>query len=211
MFRRLFEPDSDLMILMSWITDIIFLSLFWIAGSVLVLTAGASAAALYDAVFYGFRKRSKHSWGRFWRTWLKSLKASLVPTVLCVPLGIGIGWAGIQLWNGAVTEGNWMLLAVGAVIGVVLLGMMSILFPMLSRFENSLGQLLGNTVRLSLAHLPRTVAVGLIQSVTVFACVRLVIPVFLLPALSSLLTTLFIEPMFKPYLPEDFYEILSEN
>jgi len=47
--------------------------------------------------------------------------------------------------------------------------------------------------------------------VTVFACVRLVIPVFLLPALSSLLTTLFIEPMFKPYLPEDFYEILSEN
>lgn len=211
MFRRMFGPDSDLMIVMTWITDTIFLSLFWMLGCALGITAGASAAALYDAVFYAFRKHSRHSWGRFWHTFVKSLKASLLPTVVCLLVGVGVGWMGIQLWNSAVTEGKWLLFAVGAVIGVVILGMMSVLFPMLSRFENSLGQLLGNTVRIALANLPRTAALGVIYGVTIFFCIRLIIPIFILPALASLLSTLFIEPMFKPYLPEDFYEVLSET
>lgn len=211
MFRKIFGPDSDLMIVMTWITDVIFLSFFWLLGSALVITAGASAAALYDSVFYGFRKRSKHSWGRFLKTYIKNLKASLLPTLVCGLVAVGIGWAGIQLWNGAVAEGNWLLLAVGAVIGVVILGMMSVLFPMLSRFENGLGQLLGNTVRIALANLPRTVALGLIYGATVIFCIRLIIPIFILPALVTLLSTLFIEPMFKPYLPENFYEVISET
>lgn len=211
MFRRLFGPDSDLMIVMSWITDVIFLSLFWLLGCMLIITAGASAAALYDAVFYAFRKRSKHSWGRFWKSYWKNLKASLVPTVVAMLLGGVTGWVLIQLWNNAVNNGSWLIFAVGAVIGVVVLGMLSLLFPMLSRFENSFDQLIGNTVRLAMAHLPRTAALGLIYGATILLCAGLIIPIFLIPALAALLSTLFVEPIFKPYLPADFYEILSES
>ena len=50
MFRSLFRPDSPLMITVNQITDCIFLSLFWILGCFPVVTAGASFAALYDAV-----------------------------------------------------------------------------------------------------------------------------------------------------------------
>ena len=82
---------------------------------------------------------------------------------------------------------------------------------MLSRFENGFGQLLGNTVRLALANLPRTVALALVNGLTIFACVRLVLPIFFLPAVAALVSTLFIEPMFRPYLSEEFYEILSED
>ena len=61
MFRRLFSPDSDLMIVMTWITDCIFLSLFWIIGCVPMVTMGAATAALYDAAYRGFRRKNKHS------------------------------------------------------------------------------------------------------------------------------------------------------
>ena len=211
MFRRLFSPDSDLMIVMTWITDCIFLSLFWVIGCVPVVTIGASTAALYDAVFHAFRKRSKHSWGRFWRSYLKNLKASLMPTVVFLALWIGGGSLLIHLWNGAVKEGNWTAFAVGAVMGGLLLGILSVLFPMLSRFENSFGQLMGNTVRLALAHLPRTVVLAVVNGLSIYACVRVLVPLFILPALTALVSTLFLEPMFRPYLPEDFYEVLSED
>jgi hypothetical protein len=38
---------------------------------------------------------------------------------------------------------------------------------------------------------------------TVFLCVRYVLPLFFLPGLTALLSTLFIEPMFKPFMPEE--------
>ena len=68
MFRNLFNPDSHLMVTMTQITDCIFLSLFWLLCSMPVVTLGASTAALYDAVYHGYRKGDKHPWTRFFRT-----------------------------------------------------------------------------------------------------------------------------------------------
>lgn len=211
MFRNLFGPDSDLMIFMGWVTDIIFLSVFWFMGCLPIVTIGTSTAALYDAVFYGFRKRSKHSWGRFWRAYIKNFKASLVPTLVFLILCLVAGVVLITLWNGAVANGTWIVFAVAAVICGFLLGIFSLLFPMLSRFENTLGQLMGNAMRLAIAHLPRTVALAIISVLAMFGCYRLVLPVLFLPALAALLSSLFVEPILRPYLPENFYEILSED
>ena len=211
MFRRLFSPDSDLMIVMSWITDCIFLSLFWIIGCVPVVTVGASTAALYEASFYAFRRRSKHSWGKFWKSYIKNIKSGILPTILLGLLVFFGGKAMIQLWNDAVASGSWTAFAASATVGALVLGILGVMFPMLSRFENSFLQLLGNTVRLALAHLPRTVALAVINGLVCFVCWRLVIPVLILPALGAFFCSWFVEPMFKPFLPEDFYEIISEE
>ena len=110
----------------------------------------------------------------------------------------------IALWNLAVAGTlSWTLFAAGAFVAVVLLGILSVLFPVLSRFENSLGGLLKNTLLLSLANLPRTVALGILNAVVVMLCVKLVIPLFFLPSLAALLGSRLLEPMFKPYMPED--------
>ena len=204
MFRNLFSPDSALMITMTQITDCIFLSLFWLLGCFPVVTAGASTAALYDAVWRGFRKGDKHSWQRFLQSFRGNLKAGLLPTVIFLVIAAIVVWGGIQLWNNAV-YGNisWALFAGAAFLIVVLAGIGSILFPMLSRFENPTAVLLANTVRLGMARLPLTVCLGLLNVVTAFLCVRYVFPLFFLPALSALISTLFIEPMFKPYMPEE--------
>lgn len=211
MFRRMFAPDSDLMIVMSWITDCIFLSFFWIVGCIPVVTIGASTAALYDAVFYAYRRKSKHSWGRFWHTYLKNLKSSLLPNILFMAFFLAGGSVVIKLWNSAVATGSWAGFAAGTTVAGLALGIFSVMFPMLSRFENGFGQLVGNTVRLALANLPRTIMLAIINGLTLIVCLRFVLPVMILPALSAFFGTWFIEPMFKPYLPADFYETLSED
>ena len=67
-------------------------------------------------------------------------------------------------------------------------------------------RVLKNTVLLGLANLPRTLALGFLNAAAVILCVRYVIPLFILPALAALISTLFLEPMFRPYMPEETAE-----
>ena len=207
MFRNLLRPDSPLMITMNQLTDCIFLSLFWLLGCVPVVTAGASAAAMYDAVYHGFRRGEKNSWQRFGHSFRQNWKTGIVPTVLVLAGAAGVLRVGILVWNQAV-YGNisWGVFAFVGFLLLVVLGIGSIVFPMLSRFENTTAALISNTVRLGLAHLPRTLALGLLNGAAIFLCVRYVVPLFFLPALTSLISTLFLEPMFKPYMPSETEE-----
>ena len=201
MARGIFHPDSALMITMTQITDCIFLSLFWLLGCIPVITIGASFAALYDSVYYGFRKGDKHCWQRFLHTYRGSWKAGIIPTAVFLAAGSLLGNTLIALWNSAVAGTlSWMVFSGAAFAGVLVLGILSLMFPVLSRFENSVAALLKNTVFLAMANLPRTLALGLLNAVTVLLCVTYVVPLFFLPALSALIGTLFIEPMFRPYM-----------
>ena len=204
MFRNLFRPDSPLMITMNQITDCIFLSCFWLLGCIPVVTAGASFAALYDAVWQGYRRGNKHPWHRFLHTFRGTWKTGILPTAVVLGAFAALVKGLIALWNAAV-YGNisWMLFSAGAFAGVLVLGTLSVLFPMLSRFENSLGALLKNTVLLAMANLPRTLVLGILNAGAVLLCAKLVFPLFFLPALAALMGTVLIEPMFKPYMPSE--------
>ena len=201
MFRNLINPDNGLMITMNQITDCIFLSLFWFLGCVPVFTAGASCAALYDSVYRRFRLGEQRSWSRFFSSFTRDLKSSILPNVLFVAaLWFGIKGL-ISLWNAAAAGTlSWVLFSALAFLAVTALGVLSVLFPLLSRFDNPLPLLLKNTVLLSLGNLPRTIALGLLNAVSAWLCLRWIFPLFFLPALASLLSTFLLEPMFKPYM-----------
>ena len=204
MFKNLLNPNNSLMITMSWIADCIFLSLFWLLGCIPVVTAGASFAALYDAVCRGIRRGEKNSWQRFVHTYRTNWKAGIGPTAVLAAVSFGLCKTLIGLWNGAVAGSmSWAVFSGGAFLGVLVLGILSILFPMLSRFDNGFAALLKNTVLLGFANLPRIAALGIVNAFAVFLCIRYVFPVFFLPALAALIGTLFIEPMFKPYMPKE--------
>ena len=204
MFRNLFKPDSALLVTMSRITDCIFLSLFWMLCCIPVVTVGASFAALYDASYRAFRKNERNAWQRFFAVFRDNWKAGILPTVVFLAAGWGLLKGVITLWNLAVAGTlSWMLFAALAFVAVVLLGMISILFPMLSRFENSFGALLKNTVFLAMANLPRTAILGVINAAALFLCARLVAPLFILPSLAALFGSYAIEPMFAPYMNDE--------
>ena len=204
MFRNILRPDSPLMITMNQITDCIFLSLFWLVGCFPVITAGVSTAAMYDAVYHTFRKGEKHSWQRFAHAFRQNLKSGILPGILFLAATVLLVRLGIFAWNQAV-YGNvsWGVFAAAAFLLLVLLGIGSIVFPLLSRFETGTVQLFSNAVRLGLANLPLTMGLAMVNAVVIFFCVRYVVPLCFLPALGALLSTLFIEPMLRPYMPAE--------
>ena len=204
MFRNLFNPENNLMITMTWITDCIFLSLFWVLGCFPIVTAGASSAALYDAVYRGFRRGDKHPWGRFFSSFRSNLKSSILPGIVYLAVFCGGAWGLIQVWNAAVWgQVSFAVFSAAAFAGMLVLGILSVMFPMLSRFRNSFGGLLKNTVLLALVNLPRTLVLGLVNAAAIVLCVNYVFPLFFLPALVSLISTWLLEPMFRPYMPEE--------
>lgn len=205
MFRNLLRPDSPLMITMNNITDCIFLSLFWILGCFPVVTLGASFAALYDASYRGMRKGEKHSWQRFFHVFRTNWKAGILPTVAVLAVFSGAVFLLIKIWNAAVAQQiSFMLFAAGAFLSMLILGTVSLAFPILSRFENSFLSLMKNTILLGFVNLPRTLLLGILNAAAIFLCARYVFPLFFLPSLAALIGSLLIEPMFKPFMnPEE--------
>ena len=207
MFQKLFDPDNGLMITMAQITDCIFLSMFWVLCSLPVLTVGAATAALYAATVHAYRKKDKHSWSTFFRVFREHLKPALCPTVVFLGAFSALAWGVIRIWNLAVWgEISWAVFCGGALLGAAALGVLSVMFPLLSRFETNFGTLMKNTVLLALANMPRTLALGMVNAIALFLCARFLVPLFLLPALAALIGTLFLEPMFRPYMPEEEIE-----
>lgn len=201
MFRNLLNPENALMTTMTHITDCIFLSLFWIAGCFPLVTVGASSAALYDASFRLWRKREEHPWQRFFRVFRNNWRAGILPSAVYLAAVYALARGMINLWNSAVYgQISWALFSGGAFAGILALGVLSVMFPMLSRFDNSFGALMKNTVLLAMANLPRTIALGMVNAAAALICVRFVIPLLFLPALSALVSSFFLEPMFKPYM-----------
>lgn len=201
MFQKLFNPDHPLMITLSQIGDCVFLSMFWLLGSIPLVTVGAASAALYDAGFRAFRQGEKQSWQRFFQVYRRELKGGILPSLVFWAVLYLAGRGLIALWNGAVGgTAPWMAFSAGALAAVLVLGILSVLFPMLSRFENSFPDLLKNTMLLSLAKLPRTLALGMLNAGCGYVCIRFVFPLFFVPALSALIGSFLIEPMFRPYM-----------
>ena len=202
MFRNLLKPDSGLMITMNWITDCIFLSLFWILGCIPVVTVATSFAALYDSAFKTYRAGVKHGWQRFWRVYRDNWKAGILPSVAVLVVFGVVLFGEIAFWNRAVAgEISFMLFAASAFLAVLVLGILSLVCPILSRFENGFLGILRNSFLLGLANLPRTLLLGMLNALTVILCAKYVFPLFFLPALSALIGSIFIEKMFKPFMP----------
>lgn len=204
MFRNLLNPDNGLMITLSQIADCIFLSLLWVLGCFFVVTAGASCSALYDAAYHCFRRGDSNSVKRFLATFRRDFKASLIPNVLFLA-ALWFGGKGmIAVWNAAVYgQISWAVFAAAAIVGVAAVGILGVMFPMLSRFDNPLGALLKNTLVLSVANMPRTMALGVLNVLSAWLCLQFIFPLFFLPALTTLVSTLLLEPMFKPYMTEN--------
>jgi len=180
--------------------DLLILSLLWLVCSFPILTLGASTAALYDAAARGIREKATLPYVRFFKT-LKAELLRSIPSTLLWLLVLALGLLGIRGYALSVSPG-----AVSYVTGIAALVLMLLplgaacwAFPLLSRFTFNFVGLNVTAIKLAVAQLPRTIVLALSAYAFVWLCLRLVLPVFFLPALLALGWSYIIEPVFKKY------------
>ena len=200
---NLFNPDAFLWRWCSRILDMMVLSVFWFFCSIPVVTIGAASTALYDAAVHGIRRDEAGAYVRFFRTFRRELKTAVPAAIVWgVPLA-ALVWGGQYI--GTAVQDPAPVLAATAVFVLLLvfiLGTVSWLFPLLSRFEFSFRDLNRTARQFFIVHLPSSVLLAVLLAVSAWACFRFMFPVCFLPCVEALLASLLVERAFEKHMPD---------
>ena len=196
----IFDPDNWFYRSTEKLVDLVFLSVFWLACCLPVVTIGPATAALYNAAVRCIRGDERNSWGVFLRTLRSELKVGVLATLAVLPAAVLLAFLQGLLYQTVSTAQGALLYMAYQVFLLLPLGMVSYLFPVLSRFTFRTGGLLLNSAKLAVAHLPSTAAMGLLLALAIWVCSFLPLLAVVLPAVLALVQSLFLERIFRPYI-----------
>lgn len=200
MKNSLFNSENWLWQPFSAVADVLILSCLWLVCSIPILTAGAATTALYDCCARCVRGGEREMFSRFFRTFRRELGQGSVSFLLWAVVLSG-GWNLVRGFtaNAQGTDVNVALAYAMAALLALLLGICAWVFPLLSRFTFSFSGLQITALKLAFAHLPRTVALMAVMLGAGWLCLRLLLPVMVVPAIAGILATFILEPVFQSY------------
>lgn len=202
MFQRIFNPDNLFFRSCGKVFDLVVLSALWLFLCLPVVTIGPATAALYYSVVKCIRRGERDPYKNFFRSFRENFKVGAVSGVITV-VAIAFLWVGwlILTVSGPGGDVGGFLRTAYTVALVIPLGVAVYLFPLLSRFTFGVGGLFLNALKLAVRHLPSTAVVVLLNVEMVSLSLKYLVPLFVSPALTALVASLFFERIFKKITP----------
>lgn len=147
---RLFSYDAPLSRFLNLLGDLIVLNILWLLFSLPVVTAGAAATALYQALEQR-RTGGVHPAAAFYAAFRAQLKRA---TLLWLPM---LAWGGVLAVNfllipGLAEPAKGAFLGLTLVITLLYLALLSYLFPLLALLPTDCGMVLKNALLLCMGH-----------------------------------------------------------
>lgn len=182
------------------IADFLILSCMWLLCCIPVVTAGAACTALYDCTAHCVIGGETAMFSRFFRTFRRELMLGGLSFALWAAI-LGGAVVLVRLFTGSAagTDINLVIAYACVVLLCMLTGVAAWVFPLLSRFTFSFGGLQTTAVKMAIAYLPRTAVLALVNLAAGWLCLRLLMPVMILPGLAAYLSALIMEPVFEKY------------
>lgn len=152
------HPDSWLIRFLTRVCDLLFLNILLLLSCVTVVFSGAAIVSLYAVTLKLIRKEDCAPVKSFVRGLRENFLSSLWVTILLLVdiTSIAILITILYAQTLVISPPLFVLLAIAVIL---LTALLSYLFPLSARFENSFSKHLGNAVRLAPANLPVTVLI----------------------------------------------------
>ena len=160
--NRFFDPDSWIMQLISRFSSLAVLNLIFLCTCIPVFTIGASFTALYDVVFRMDTDREKRLVFAYFHAFKANFRQS-APMGLLFLLIISASCANAMIFSNWGTTMGTVLSVICMVILVNVILVHGYVFPLLSQFDNTGANTLKNALLLSIANLPRTLVIAVIN------------------------------------------------
>lgn len=200
--KGVFETGTGFYHYTGKIFDLIAVSIFWIIGSVPIVTAGASFTALYAAVSKSIRQDIDTVSRKFWSSFKRNLKAS-------VPIWLVFGGAVfLLLLNYGIVREQFeglfglFLQMLYLFCALLMIAAANYAFPALSRFDMPVGWILKLSFYLTFCHLPRTLLLILLFAGSYLLLLVNPAVVVILPGLYGLLASMLVDPVLERHMPD---------
>lgn len=212
--RDFFSIDGPFMQFFAKILDIVLLSIVFCVCSIPIITIGANCSALYYTMVKSVIPGEGKPVRTFFRGWRLSWKQA-------VPAGI-VSLAVLML----LVMSFYMILVndfgvVGIFFGIVFVALaliclmiMAFAFPLIGRFQNSMGAILANSLLLSLMNFRVTISMVIIEVVMIIgmACITVVpFVVLFVPGLVLWMQAKMLEPLLQPFCEQNDTDELAER
>lgn len=163
--RFLFDPESQIMQILSRFCDIVILNLVFLLTCIPIFTIGAANTALYDVVFRMDTDREGKMLPTYFHSFRENFRQSTIVWLALLLFGVATY---LNMTRFSVLGENSYLLGYGLFIVSMLVLVLEVFlfsysFPLLSRFRNSTRQTAVNALLLSIGNLPRTLVVAVIN------------------------------------------------
>lgn len=204
---KLFNLDSPVMVFLTKVANLMILNLLTIICCIPIITVGPAVTALYYVTIKMARGDEPYIVKSYFKSFKENFKQATILWIVMLALIIVL----ILDWEVVVL----MMSGTGAKIMKVVLGVVTIffvmtalyIFPVLSRFENTIKQTVKNAFLISIMSLPKTAVIILIHLLPLgllFLTIQALPFLFLLgmPAVAYLSSMMFVR-VFKKFEPEE--------
>ena len=175
--NNLFNLDGPVLQFVNKIVYSVYLNIMWFICCIPVITAGASTTAL----FYVTLKIAKNEEGNitkaFFHSFRENLRQSTLIWLILLVLGIILGADGYILYHMRFENVFWTLCtAVFCVAAAAYAIVLMYIFPLLARFDNTVGAMFKNALFIGVRFLFCTVLMAVIYFAMLLVVVRIFTP-----------------------------------
>ena len=200
MFEALFNPENAFMSFINKVIDLVVLSIVFTLCCIPIVTIGTAWAALYYAVVKTVRRHRSYAVREFWHAFKNNLRQGVIVHIIWLLFAFMMLVTDLPLVLTLLESGkvqNVILLILFGMKAFILLGAVCWVYPLMSRFRESLWKLL----QASVFNLLRCFLITLLSVVFVVIAVASVVlePLLLsfVPGLMMLVLSLIQEPVLR--------------
>lgn len=168
----LFHPDNPVMRFLTRLFDLILLNILFVICCIPIITIGASVSAAYQVIFKIIDKKDPYIVKNFFSAFKENFKQATLLWILLLIAGLCINAALFVIYNVLDKKFEFLLILVFLLFFIVV-SVAVYAFPLMSRYQNNMTQLLKNALSISVTNIPATVIIavfplGLLYMTSVF-------------------------------------------
>ncbi|MDO4519271.1 MAG: YesL family protein [Eubacteriales bacterium] len=163
--NRFFNMDSPFFIFMSKVADLFILNLLCLICCIPIITIGASVTAMYYVTLKMARNEESYVVKSFFKSFKENFRQATILHLISVLIGVVVYIDYIFFLslnsNGTASVLQKIIMIIFLVTVLFLFFTYLYIYPLLSRFYNSVSMTMRNAFYMSIRHLPRTLLIAL--------------------------------------------------
>lgn len=197
-----FNIDNPVFSALSKLCDIIILGVLWVFLCIGVVTMGPASTAVYYAMVKVVRRERGYLLREFFKSFRLNFKRGAIIGVVLFAMFLILALDLYSVFTGESSTTNTIFAALYITITLFLMSFTIYVFPILSRFDMNIKQLIKASMFMSMKHLPSTILMLLVWVASIIGILFVYVLVFILPPLAVFVNSFLMERILKKYIPK---------